>query len=103
MLKFTIKEKLLRKYGIGLSFKNTSLQLSFTIYIICILLVFLLITEITSYLKHIPRHSRVNKDYLATESSSLGLMKVKVAQLCLTFCDPMDYTVHGIRQARILE
>ena len=23
-------------------------------------------------------------------------MKVKVAQLCLTLCDPMDYTVHGI-------
>ena len=30
-------------------------------------------------------------------------MKVKVAQWCLTFCDPMDYTVHGILQARILE
>ena len=28
---------------------------------------------------------------------------VKVAQSCLTFCDPMDYTVHGILQARILE
>ena len=28
--------------------------------------------------------------------------KVKVAQLCLTLCDPMDYTVHGILQARIL-
>ena len=23
-------------------------------------------------------------------------MKVKVAQLCLTLCYPMDYTVHGI-------
>ena len=30
-------------------------------------------------------------------------MKVKVAQLCPTLCDPMDYTVHGILQARILE
>ena len=28
--------------------------------------------------------------------------KVKVAQ-CQTLCDPMDYTVHGILQARILE
>ena len=28
--------------------------------------------------------------------------KVKVAQLCLTICDTMDYTVHGILQARIL-
>ena len=30
-------------------------------------------------------------------------MKVKVAQLCLTLCDPMDYRVHGILQARILQ
>ena len=30
-------------------------------------------------------------------------MYVKVAQLCLTLCDPMDYTVHGILQAGILE
>ena len=30
-------------------------------------------------------------------------MKVKVIQSCLTLCDPMDYTVHGILQARILE
>ena len=29
--------------------------------------------------------------------------EVKVAQLCPTFCDPMDYTVQGILQARILE
>ena len=30
-------------------------------------------------------------------------MKVKVAQLCPTLCDPKDYIVHGILQARILE
>ena len=30
-------------------------------------------------------------------------MKVKVAQSHLTLCDPLDYTVHGILQARILE
>ena len=29
--------------------------------------------------------------------------KVKVAQSCPTLCDPMDYTVHGILRARILE
>ena len=29
-------------------------------------------------------------------------VKVKVAQSCHTFCAPMDYTVHGILQARIL-
>ena len=28
---------------------------------------------------------------------------MKVAQLCLTLCDPMDYTVHGILQARTQE
>ena len=28
---------------------------------------------------------------------------MKVAQSCLTVCDAMDYTVHGILQARILE
>ena len=30
-------------------------------------------------------------------------VKMKVAQLCPTLCDPMDCTVHGILQARILE
>ena len=30
-------------------------------------------------------------------------MTVKIAQSCLTLCDPMDCTVHGILQARILE
>ena len=29
--------------------------------------------------------------------------EVKVAQLCPTLCDPMDSTVHGILQVRILE
>ena len=31
------------------------------------------------------------------------LSEVKVAQSCPTLCDPMDYPVHGILQARILE
>jgi len=30
-------------------------------------------------------------------------VKVNAAQSCLTLCDRMDYTVHGILQARILE
>ena len=30
-------------------------------------------------------------------------VKVKVAQSCLTLCEPLGYTVHGILQARILE
>ena len=28
---------------------------------------------------------------------------MKVTQWCLTLCDPMEYTVHGILQARMLE
>ena len=31
------------------------------------------------------------------------IYKVKFAQSCLTLSNPMDYTVHGILQARILE
>ena len=34
---------------------------------------------------------------------AIQLVKVKVAQSYPTLCDPMDYTVHGILQARILE
>jgi len=33
----------------------------------------------------------------------LSEVKVKVTQWCPTLRDPMDYTVHGILQARILE
>ena len=34
---------------------------------------------------------------------SEGEVKVKIAQSCPTLCKPMDYTVHWILQARILE
>ena len=34
---------------------------------------------------------------------SMAKVKEKFAQLCLTLCDLMDYTVHGILQAKILE
>ena len=34
---------------------------------------------------------------------SIPTGKVKVTQSCPTLCHPMDYTVHGILQARILE
>ena len=51
-----------------------------------------------------------NKDLLnSTESSPVQenpyfpFVFVQVTQSCLTLCDPMDYTVHGILQARILE
>ena len=38
-----------------------------------------------------------------TVPAMLQKVKVKVTQSCPTLCDPMDYTVHGILQARILE
>ena len=37
------------------------------------------------------------------KKSSIYFIYLKVNQLCLTLCDPMDCTVHGILQARILE
>ena len=36
-------------------------------------------------------------------NSCLGKVKVKVTQSCLTLCEPMDYTVHGILHARVVE
>ena len=38
-----------------------------------------------------------------TQMTRVGSELVKAAQSCPTLCDPMDYTVHGILQARILE
>ena len=40
---------------------------------------------------------------LGSKSPVCHLLKVKVTQSCLTLYDPMDYIVHGILQARILE
>ena len=40
-------------------------------------------------------------NYYTTALSS-DASKLKVAQLCLTLCNPMDCIVHGILQARIL-
>ena len=37
------------------------------------------------------------------ESWTIKKVKVKVTQSCPTLCDPIDYTVHGILQVRILE
>ena len=41
--------------------------------------------------------------YILCSCTFLLKVKVKVAQSCPTLCDPMDYTVHGILQTRILE
>ena len=45
---------------------------------------------------------------LSSSSSNMGVYTYicvweSVTQLCPTLCDPMDYTVHGILQARILK
>ena len=40
--------------------------------------------------------------YTRIEGLISDYVKVKVAQSCLTLCDPMDYIVLGILQARIL-
>ena len=40
----------------------------------------------------------MNAKYILASSS-----EVKITQSCPTLCDTMDYTVHGILQARILE
>ena len=42
-------------------------------------------------------------DFKLAKSELIIIDKVKVTQLCLTLCDPTDYTVRGILQARILE
>ena len=61
-------------------------------------------------LNHLYIHDNLGPCTLAYSKSSDILMdgfhkkvKVKVAQSCPTLCDPMDFTVHGILQARILE
>ncbi|CAM9607853.1 unnamed protein product [Rangifer tarandus platyrhynchus] len=46
-------------------------------------------------------HSRVS--CIAGRFFTRATCEVKVAQSQLTLCDPMDHTVHGIFQARILE
>ena len=46
-----------------------------------------------------PRSPTLRADSLPSEPP----VKVQVSQLCPTLYDPMDYIVHGILQARILE
>ena len=49
---------------------------------------------------------RILVDYtvhrVSKSQTRMKWLKVKVAQLCLTLCNPMNCTVHGILQARIL-
>ena len=52
------------------------------------------VTALTNVAQNTPQHPTPHLSELS---------EVKVTQSCLTLCDPMDYTVHGILQARILE
>ena len=45
----------------------------------------------------------INPDSTVSLSNPSLKVKVKVIQLCPTLCDSVDYTVHGILQARILD
>ena len=47
--------------------------------------------------------SKCSASLLILLSLSSYYLEVKVIQLCLTLCHPMDYTAHGILQARIPE
>ena len=49
------------------------------------------------------RYCQLTVDRKAKNTQWEEDVKVKVAQACPTLCDVMDYTVHGILQARILE
>ena len=48
-----------------------------------------------------PRKEPLVRRVLIKES--IYTLKLKLAQLCLTLCDPVDLTVRGTFQARILE
>ena len=54
---------------------------------------------------HCHYHCVSEETQIPTVSSrhTKGKVEVKVAQSCPTLWDPMDFTVHGILQARLLE
>ena len=48
-------------------------------------------------------HIRFLLMYGRNQHNIVKHLNMKVTQFCLTLCGPVDYTVHGILQARILE
>ena len=56
-----------------------------------------------SYVSYVSLYRQESSLPLASPGKPLSGHEVKVAQSCPTHCDPMDYTVHGILQARILK
>ena len=57
----------------------------------------------TPQLESSPCSPQLEKAHPQHPRPSVKGREVKVAQSCPTLCDPVDYTVHGILQARILE
>ena len=55
------------------------------------------------YWSGVPLPSPTTLFQILTWSITSLKVKVNISHSCLTLCDPMDYTVHGILQARILE
>ena len=53
--------------------------------------------------RHFPFVKNSHSIWILLSSKPASEVQVEVAQLCSTLCDPLDYTVHGIFQARILE
>ena len=51
----------------------------------------------------VPWTARRSNQSILKEINPEHSLKVKVTQSCLTLCNPMDYTVYGVLQARILE
>ena len=67
---------------------------------------------LNNILKIIPTFYKISGNNLKDKSTiyigcsiytNLSEKKVKVTQSCLTLCNPMDCTVHGILQTRIME
>ena len=60
---------------------------------------------VDSFLWYLGRQISSKFHSCSTRGTSMPFREVKgkVAQSCPTLCDPMDYILHGILQARILE
>ena len=61
------------------------------------------ICKFTCLLKFVFHPTHKNLQHFSHFCAFYWWCEVKVAQLCLTLCDPVDYTVHGILQVRTLE
>ena len=58
----------------------------------------------TKTCEHRSRICKVPEETVVSQNCySSEIVEVKFTQSCPTLCDPVDYTVHGILQARVLE